>query len=89
MVNHMCQVDGDTGTGSWGSDYDTGTLTFPAVPYNESDFNCCDCEMCSTSSCSIDDYNEVNHVRNCRLVGTRGMFRLLFLTFGLKILKIN
>ena len=65
----MCQIDGGTGTGSWGSYFDTGALSFPSVPYGENDFNCCWCEMCSTSSCGIYNYMDVNQTRNCRLVG--------------------
>ena len=63
VVNHMCAIDGTSGTGSGGSFYDTSTLTFPH--YSEDDFNCCQAydegnclngAQCDTSSCGNDDY---------------------------------
>lgn len=67
VVNHMVGAGG-TGTGSAGSSFDADNLQFPAVPYGPNDFNCCQCDMCTTSSCDIDSYQDVNQVRNCRLV---------------------
>ena len=70
VVNHMCSIDGTGGTGSGGSFYDTSTLTFPH--YSEDDFNCCQAydegnclngAQCDTSSCGIQNYNDVEEVR--------------------------
>ena len=72
VVNHMCGIDGASGTGSGGSSFDTGSLTFP--DYNEDDFNCCsgfgggvdgncnDGATCYTSNCGIGDYNNPQEV---------------------------
>ena len=60
VVNHVCGIDGTSGTGSGGSFYDTSTLTFPQ--YSEDDFNCCQAydegnclngAQCDTGSCGI------------------------------------
>jgi alpha-amylase len=67
VVNHMTGAGG-SGTGSAGSSFDADTLNFPAVPFGPNDFNCCQCSMCTTGSCDIESYNDVNQVRNCRLV---------------------
>ena len=73
----MTGSDGN-GTGSGGTEWDSnnGTISFPSVPYNESDFNCCHCSKCLTASCTIEDYRNINQVKNCRLV------RLLDLNLG-------
>ena len=69
VVNHVCGIDGSSGTGSGGSYYDTGSLTFP--DYSENDFNCCnsfgqgncaDGAVCYTSNCEISDYNNPQEV---------------------------
>lgn len=57
VINHMSAT---SGTGTGGSSGNAGTLQFPAVPYGPGDFN---------PSCSINDYNDRNQVRNCWLVG--------------------
>ncbi|CAH1798950.1 unnamed protein product [Owenia fusiformis] len=69
VINHMAGA-GMSGTGSGGSYFDSGSaLSFPSVPFGPSDFNCCNCAGCSTSGCNIENYGDVNQVRNCRLVG--------------------
>lgn len=57
VINHMSAT---TGTGTGGSSGNSGTLSFPAVPYGSGDFN---------SRCSINNYNDIYQVRNCWLVG--------------------
>ncbi|CRK95800.1 CLUMA_CG009256, isoform A [Clunio marinus] len=57
VINHMSAT---TGTGTGGSSGNSGTLQFPAVPYGPNDFN---------PRCDINDYNNINQVRNCWLVG--------------------
>lgn len=53
---------GATGTG--GSTADTGSKYYPAVPYGSNDFH---------SSCTINNYNDANNVRNCELVGLKDL----------------
>ena len=69
VINHVCGIDGSSGTGSGGSYFDTSTLTFP--DYSEQDFNCCDAfgegncadgATCYTSDCGIGDYNNEQEV---------------------------
>jgi alpha-amylase len=57
VINHMAAIGG-TGTG--GSSSGGSSMNFPAVPYGPNDFN---------PSCSINNYNDPNQVRNCWLVG--------------------
>lgn len=57
VINHMSAT---SGTGTGGSTANVGSLSFPGVPYGSGDFN---------PSCSINNYNDVNQVRNCWLVG--------------------
>ncbi|XP_058813299.1 alpha-amylase A-like [Topomyia yanbarensis] len=57
IINHMAAT---SGTGTGGSQVDVGALEFPAVPYGKNDFN---------PHCEIYDYNNVEQVRNCWLVG--------------------
>lgn len=57
VINHMSAT---TGTGTGGSSGNEQTLQFPAVPYGPGDFN---------PRCNINNYNDVNQVRNCWLVG--------------------
>ncbi|XP_033100291.1 pancreatic alpha-amylase-like [Anneissia japonica] len=58
VINHMSAQS--SGVGSDGSSFSASSLSFPAVPYSSLDFNL---------ACSINDYNDQNQVRNCRLVG--------------------
>lgn len=71
-----------------GSPYDTGSKSYPAVPFG-SGGTCLNIRMhfnkrmaswcfsiidfndgvCSTASGNIENYNDVNQVRNCKLVG--------------------
>ena len=68
VINHMVGDDASEGYGSAGSYYSTVTQSFPGVPYSQLDFNCCHCSMCTSSDCNIQNYNDVNQVRNCRLL---------------------
>ena len=63
-------MNGESGTGSAGSFYDTATLSFP--DYSEDDFNCCNtlgqgnCEsgaVCYAPNCEIGDYNNPQEVK--------------------------
>lgn len=54
------------GIGIAGSSFNTHQQSYPAVPYSETDFN--SKEKCGTSSWNIESYEDVNQVRNCRLV---------------------
>ena len=56
--------DGTRGTA--GSKFNISELTFDAVPYGPEDFNGASCQ---TASGDIEDYSDINQVRNCRLVG--------------------
>ncbi|ESO93547.1 hypothetical protein LOTGIDRAFT_178520 [Lottia gigantea] len=66
VVNHMTGVGG-TGYGTGGTHYDANTLQFVGVPFGGNDFN--GVSECHTHDLNIHDYNNVNEVRNCRLVG--------------------
>lgn len=55
---------GTVGTG--GSSFDSGSESYPGVPYSAFDFND---GNCYTGSGSIEDYGDANQVRNCKLVG--------------------
>jgi alpha-amylase len=55
VINHMTA---GSGTGSAGSTYTK--YSYPAVPYNQSDFN---------TPCGIDSYTIASQVQNCELVG--------------------
>jgi alpha-amylase len=63
IINHMAAI---TGTGSAGTQFNAGTKYFPDVPYGPNDFND---RNCRTGSGDIENYNDVNQVRNCKLVG--------------------
>ncbi|XP_070565166.1 alpha-amylase 1-like [Ptychodera flava] len=61
VINHMTGGGTDYGTaGSW---FDTGARSFPGVPYSSYDFNDWRCDK------NIENYNDANEVRNCRLTG--------------------
>ena len=63
VINHMAA--GGNGA-SAGSSFNAGTKSFPAVPYGSPDFNDA---KCRTGSGNIENYNDVNQVRDCKLVG--------------------
>jgi len=58
VINHMAAGGHNTGTG--GSTADSNGPNYPAVPYGPNDFN---------YGCEIYSYQDINQVRNCRLVG--------------------
>merc|ERR1712227_214053 len=64
LPNHMCG-GGGSGQGTGGSSFDANSLNFPAVPYSGLDMND---GNCYTSSGNIENYGDLNQVRNCRLV---------------------
>lgn len=59
IFNHMAGISSKL-KGTGGSTGDLDTLSYPAVPYDESDFH---------ERCPIEDYNDIFQVRNCELVG--------------------
>lgn len=63
IINHMSAT---SGSGSAGTSFSAGSLNFPGVPFGSNDFND---KNCRSSSGSIESYNDVDQVRNCRLVG--------------------
>ncbi|XP_032074411.1 pancreatic alpha-amylase-like [Thamnophis elegans] len=66
VVNHMCGAAAGSGHHSTcGSYFDSNKRDFPAVPYSAWDFND---GKCRTSSGEIENYNDHDQVRNCRLV---------------------
>ncbi|XP_067892666.1 pancreatic alpha-amylase-like isoform X3 [Heterodontus francisci] len=66
VFNHMCGASGGSGTHSSGGSYfDAGSESFPAVPYSSWDFND---GKCKSASGNIDSYNDINQIRDCRLV---------------------
>lgn len=56
------------GRGTGDSFYDARDGYFPGVPYNNEHFNQCSEHSCPTSSCCIDDWNNILIIRNCRLL---------------------
>ncbi|CAG0888559.1 unnamed protein product [Cyprideis torosa] len=71
VVNHMTGT-GQSGHGSGGSYFNADSLDFPGVPYSAYDFTPRD--QCPTSDGNIHDYNDVNQVRNCYLVGLTDLY---------------
>ncbi|XP_067845729.1 pancreatic alpha-amylase-like [Heptranchias perlo] len=66
VINHMCGASGGSGTHSACRTYfNAGAEDFPAVPYSSWDFND---GRCKTKSGNIENYNDINQVRDCRLV---------------------
>ncbi|XP_069795542.1 pancreatic alpha-amylase-like isoform X2 [Narcine bancroftii] len=66
VINHMCGASGGSGThSSCGTYFNAGAEDFPAVPYSSWDFND---PKCKSPSGNIENYNDVNQVRDCRLV---------------------
>nr|XP_004659120.2 pancreatic alpha-amylase-like isoform X2 [Jaculus jaculus] len=67
VLNHMCGAAGGAGTSSTcGSYYNANKEDFPAVPYSGWDFND---GKCHTSNGEVQNYNDANQVRNCRVSG--------------------
>ena len=64
VINHMCGAGG-TGTGTGGTSFNANSEDFPGVPYSSLDFNDANC---NSKSGDIENYQDVNQVRNCRLV---------------------
>ena len=64
VINHMTG-GGGAGMGTGGSPYNYDLLEYPAVPYSILDFN--GPHNCFTASGNIEDYNNRDQVRNCRL----------------------
>ncbi|XP_076462136.1 alpha-amylase-like [Babylonia areolata] len=65
VINHMTGAGG-SGTGTGGTHWDGGRLSYPGVPYGPNDFN--DGSNCHSGDGSIHDYTNPEEVRNCRLV---------------------
>ncbi|XP_059224390.1 alpha-amylase A-like [Stomoxys calcitrans] len=63
VINHMTG-DASQAKGTGGSTANPGSKSYPAVPYSSLDFH---------STCSINNYNDVNQVRNCELVGLKDL----------------
>ena len=62
---------GGSGTGSAGSGWSGENQDYPGVPFSDWDFN--GRAECPTGSMEIEDYQNVQQVRNCRLVGLRDL----------------
>ena len=60
----MCGAGG-TGKGTGGTSFNADMETFPGVPYSSLDFNDANCY---SNSGDIENYQDPNQVRNCRLV---------------------
>ncbi|KAM3914848.1 pancreatic alpha-amylase-like [Leptodactylus fuscus] len=66
VINHMCGSGVGKGSSSTcGSSYSTNDESFPGVPYSNFDFND---NKCKTSSGDIENYDDTDQVRNCRLL---------------------
>ncbi|KAK7796337.1 hypothetical protein U0070_010074, partial [Myodes glareolus] len=64
VINHMCGSGGGAGTSSTcGTYYNANNRDFPGVPYSANHFNDGKCNG------EINNYNDANQVRNCRLSG--------------------
>lgn len=69
VINHMVGWDASTnciGTGGNTCDADVAVESFPAVPYDSSNFND---YRCTSSNGMITNYGDPDEVRNCQLVG--------------------
>lgn len=64
VFNQMTPMQG---TGVGGSSVDGGSMNYPGVPFSRYDFH--DGNQCHSGSGSIENYNDPNQVRNCRLSG--------------------
>jgi alpha-amylase len=69
VINHM--TGGGTGTGSAGSSWSGDAQSYPGVPFGSNDFH--GSTECKTSNLEIQNYQDPNQVRNCRLVGLRDL----------------
>ncbi|KYO23551.1 pancreatic alpha-amylase-like [Alligator mississippiensis] len=66
VINHMCASGlGSENNATCGSYFNAKTRDFPAVPYSGWDFND---DKCKTGSGGIDNYGDLEQVRDCRLV---------------------
>jgi alpha-amylase len=63
VINHMA-AGGNRG--SAGTSYNPVSENFPGVPYSPLDFGD---SICKSASGGIENYNDLEQVRNCRLVG--------------------
>ncbi|XP_057650021.1 pancreatic alpha-amylase 2a5-like isoform X2 [Chionomys nivalis] len=64
VINHMCGAGGGAGTSSTcGTYYNANNRDFPGVSYSANHFNDGKCNG------EINNYNDANQVRNCRLTG--------------------
>ena len=59
VINHM-SGHGSSGTGTGGSSFNGGSLDYPGVPFSSWDFH--------QPYCEINNYQNVDEVRNCYLV---------------------
>nr|QDD69459.1 alpha amylase precursor [Cupiennius salei] len=66
VINHMTGHIG-AGQGTAGSSFDPGVPRYDGVPYGPENFNSRD--KCPTGSGDIEDYNNPDQVRNCKLSG--------------------
>ncbi|KAK4293347.1 hypothetical protein Pmani_033953 [Petrolisthes manimaculis] len=71
VVNHMTGL-GRSGQGSGGSNFNGDNLDFPGVPFSSSDFTPRD--MCPSENGQINNYGNVEEVRNCYLVGLTDLY---------------
>ncbi|XP_063607949.1 alpha-amylase 4N-like [Penaeus indicus] len=66
VINHMSGGH-PKGTGTTGgSSFDSSTQSYPGVPYTSADFND---PNCHTNSGNIENYQDAEQVRNCKLSG--------------------
>lgn len=70
VINHMTG-NKLKGKGTGGSEFDAEKKSYPAAGYTEEDFN--GKSNCVVKSGKIEDYNNVNQVRNCELLGLRDL----------------
>lgn len=63
VFNHMAAAGSQ---GSAGTQYNPGSEDFPGVPFSRLDFGD---SICDSPSGNIENYQDVNQVRNCKLVG--------------------
>ncbi|KAI7815170.1 alpha-amylase [Rhyzopertha dominica] len=63
VINHMTG-EWNPAVGTGGSTANTGSMSYPSVPYSSLDFN---------PACTVNNYNDANNVRNCQLVGLKDL----------------
>lgn len=63
VFNHMTG-DSSYATGTGGSSAEPGNKYYPSVPFTSEHFH---------STCTINNYNDANNVRNCELVGLKDL----------------